>query len=190
MHSLTAATPAGAFGIYAIVAGLAWLFTWEFLPGAFCSRELSGDLPLDVFPFPQADKRDFVTRPPAETKGLTLEEVRAVFEREVNMDGRSGQRGTAADSMRAPSRSALGDGNDADLDAGGRRDGYHVIGDGDGDEDESDLEQDSREADADVNAADPSEAEGEREPGREHSGGEEENCPGPSSVVSRIGLET
>ncbi|KWU44845.1 MFS general substrate transporter, partial [Rhodotorula sp. JG-1b] len=54
LHLSHAATPAGAFGIYAIVAGLAWLFTWEFLP---------------------------------ETKGLTLEEVRAVFEREVNMDG-------------------------------------------------------------------------------------------------------
>lgn len=190
MHSLTAATPAGAFGIYAIVAGLAWLFTWKFLPGAFCSRELSGDLSLDVFPSPKLiNATPSPARPPAETKGLTLEEVRAVFEREANMDGRSGQRGTAADSMRAPSRSALGDGNDADLDAGGRRDGYHVIGDGDGDEDESDLEQDSREADADVNA-DPSEAEGEREPGREHSGGEEENRPGPPSVVSRIGLET
>jgi hypothetical protein len=123
-------------------------------------------------------------RPPAETKGLTLEEVRAVFEREVGMDGRRSGRGTA-DSLRR--RSARGDGNDVgDLDDEG--DGYHVIADGDGDEDEdeSDLEQ---AVDADHADADPSEAEGQREPDREHSRSEVENRPGPLSVAARAGLE-
>lgn len=180
----TAATPAGAFGIYAIVAGIAWLFTWRYLPGAFVLAKASRRLILSS---PETDKHCFDcapptpsrARPPAETKGLTLEEVRTIFEREVGMDGGR----DAADSSRAPPRSArAGERNDAaDLETG--RDGYHVIGDEEEDEDESDLEQDSREAAADADA-DPSEAEGLREPDREHSS-EGENRPEPSAVVSR-----
>ncbi|GAA5860970.1 hypothetical protein JCM3774_003207 [Rhodotorula dairenensis] len=94
LHLSHAATPAGAFGIYATVAGLAWLFTWSFLP---------------------------------ETKGLTLEEVRAVFEREVGM---------------APTVSA-GDvprgGGRTDLDV---RAGYHVIGHEEDEDEEGESEPD------------------------------------------------
>ncbi|GAA5991125.1 hypothetical protein JCM10908_006549 [Rhodotorula pacifica] len=91
LHLSHAATPAGAFGIYAIVAALAWIFTWTFLP---------------------------------ETKGLSLEEVRAIFEREVGIEG-SGGRLTSAGSSAASAEPE------------GGRDGYHVVGD---DEDETDAD--------------------------------------------------
>ncbi|GAA6040499.1 hypothetical protein JCM8097_005435 [Rhodosporidiobolus ruineniae] len=73
-----ALTPAGAFGLYAVIAAVGWGFTYRYVP---------------------------------ETKGLTLDEVRAVFEREVGM----------APHLSSPGASA----GSAGASAGAR--GYHVL---------------------------------------------------------------
>ncbi|POY73302.1 hypothetical protein BMF94_3636 [Rhodotorula taiwanensis] len=88
LHLSHAATPAGAFGLYAIVACVAWLFTYLYLP---------------------------------ETKGLSLDEVRALFERKVGID-----RGPDPVSDRQPT------GGDS---------GYYVVGDEDSSEPEDEAEE-------------------------------------------------
>lgn len=86
----------------------------------------------------------------AETKGLTLEEVRATFEREVGTDG-SGASTAAAAAIR---RGEYGS------DGSGLRDGYHVIGH---EEDESSVPDPDR-------LAEEEEEEGEGD--HEHDGEE------------------
>lgn len=110
-HTLVA-TPAGAFGLYATVACVAWLFTYLYLPGP--SHRTDTQPKSGSAEGSRSSSR-------AETKGLSLDEVRALFEREVGID-----RGPDAVSDRQPT------GGDS---------GYYVVGDEDSSEPEDEAEE-------------------------------------------------
>ncbi|GAA5915886.1 hypothetical protein JCM6882_001750 [Rhodosporidiobolus microsporus] len=94
LYVYKALTPAGAFGLYAVIAAAGWLFTYRYVP---------------------------------ETKNLSLDEVRALFEREVGMEPGAGSSGGQGGAGGGPT---------------GGRGAYHVLG---GEEEEGSEEDEGRE---------------------------------------------